>query len=95
MSEEESLDRKSVTVSLTTVEKLLRKHHVLAEEDITWLMSDAIENIELESPVIDSNRKVFPAAKFRVEYDEDLEVDVTYAFKDLAIIVLRQKRQEE
>ena len=34
------------------------------------------------------------AAKFRIEYDSyDLELDVTYAFDNQAIIILRARRE--
>jgi len=37
-------------------------------------------------------RGTFRAAKFKIEYDADvLELDVTYAFKNEVIIVLRER----
>ncbi len=95
MSENETIEdlaRETIKQSLTAVENLLKRHHLLPDEDITWLMHESVEDIEFK-PVVDSNRKIFRAAKFYVVYDDDLEHSVTYAFKDLAIIVLR-KRQE-
>ncbi|MHA1138113.1 MAG: hypothetical protein ACTSSE_16670 [Candidatus Thorarchaeota archaeon] len=97
MNENETIEdvaRETVKSSLTAVERLLKKHHMLAEEDITWLMSESVGYIEFK-PGTNSNRKICRAAKFYVVYDDDLEHSLTYAFTDLAIIVLRKKRRED
>ena len=81
--------------ALVTLAKLLKERGILAAEEIDYL----IENLNPEFDEIYADEMtpqqpgVFRAAKFKVEHDLDLEHAVTFAFKDLAIIVLR-KRQE-
>lgn len=90
----EELARETSKRALENVGRLLKKRHFLDDEDIAWLLQDAVEEIEFECPVSHGPRKLFRAAKFCVEYNpDDLELAVTYAFKNVAIIVLRERQE--
>lgn len=49
-------------------------------------------NQQEETIMATSQREIFKASKWSVEYDEELEVDVTHSFGDLAIVVIRIKK---
>ena len=81
--------------ALNTVARLLRQQKLLDDDGIECLMEDAILALQDDPP--EEQRPLtgsFKAAKFRIEYDHDeLELDVTYAFDDQAIIILRARRE--
>ena len=77
--------------ALVTLAKLLLKHGILDQEDVDNLVSDL--NPEFDEIYAEEMKHkqsgIFKAAKFRVVYEPDeLEIDVTYAFEDEAIIIL-------
>lgn len=87
--------------ALINLARLLEKHKILSHDDIEILLEDLnpeFDDIYHEEMQTGTHEQpgVFVASKFKIEYDADvLELDATYAFDDVAIIVLRERQEDK